>query len=338
MSNYLKPQSPLYHKKEDTYFYPLTTVDQVVLEDGSRLNSELSKHLFVDTLNVNEAEPNSINADTLGGYAADEYVRKDQYGIELNYSVVGSMEEPINPTQNMIWIQTETPIGRVFFGNDEPNETFMNGDVWICTGSSSSVSFNSLKIGNSYMDMVYPLNAKQYIGGAWVNVTSMSYQNGEWAEWIIYLFNYGKQHYTWSVVGKRATTASNNQENAPTAAMNTDGSVTLTMTGGTSTMQNRGGYICNTPIDLTNIETLTFKGTVTADAYYEIGIYVLRTGEMYYNSAVARKLTTGSSANSEIKELTADVSKLNGEYDIFIGTYAEEGKTLTAVVTEVFGE
>lgn len=77
MSSYLKPQSPLYHKKEDTYFYPLTTVDQVVLEDGSRLNSELSKHLFIDVNNTNEAEPNSINADTLGGYAADEYARKD---------------------------------------------------------------------------------------------------------------------------------------------------------------------------------------------------------------------------------------------------------------------
>ena len=39
MSTYLKPQSPLYHKAEDAYFYPLTTADQVVLEDGSRLNT-----------------------------------------------------------------------------------------------------------------------------------------------------------------------------------------------------------------------------------------------------------------------------------------------------------
>lgn len=43
MSDYLKPQSPLYHKKEDVYFYPLTTVDQVVMEDGSRLNSVLEE-------------------------------------------------------------------------------------------------------------------------------------------------------------------------------------------------------------------------------------------------------------------------------------------------------
>ena len=35
---YLKPQSPLQHKDGD-YFYPLTTIDQVIMEDGSRLSS-----------------------------------------------------------------------------------------------------------------------------------------------------------------------------------------------------------------------------------------------------------------------------------------------------------
>lgn len=38
---YLKPQSPLQHKDGD-YFYPLTTADQVIMEDGSRLSAVLS--------------------------------------------------------------------------------------------------------------------------------------------------------------------------------------------------------------------------------------------------------------------------------------------------------
>lgn len=38
---YLKPQSPLQHKDGD-YFYPLTSVDQVIMEDGSRLNATLN--------------------------------------------------------------------------------------------------------------------------------------------------------------------------------------------------------------------------------------------------------------------------------------------------------
>ena len=49
MSSYLKPQSPLYHKSEDAYFYPLTTVDQIIMEDGSRLNTVLDKPAIPST-------------------------------------------------------------------------------------------------------------------------------------------------------------------------------------------------------------------------------------------------------------------------------------------------
>ena len=38
---YKKPQSPLYDFTNDFYFYPLTTADQVILEDGKRLNTVL---------------------------------------------------------------------------------------------------------------------------------------------------------------------------------------------------------------------------------------------------------------------------------------------------------
>ena len=186
MSSYSKPKSPLYHKEKDTYFYPLTTADQVIMEDGSRLNGELSKHLKVDMKNANEAEPNGINADKLGGYDASEYLRKDQSSVEVNYRVVNNLTKPESEdslTQNMIWIDTDVPIGRVFFGNNKPNETFIEGDVWICTGDSSCVQFNALRIGNDYMNMVYPLYAKQYISDAWVDKTAKSYQNGEWVDW-----------------------------------------------------------------------------------------------------------------------------------------------------------
>lgn len=43
MSNYVKPQTPLYSKENDAFFYPMTTVDQVIMEDGSRLNSKFMK-------------------------------------------------------------------------------------------------------------------------------------------------------------------------------------------------------------------------------------------------------------------------------------------------------
>ena len=41
--NYLKPQEPLHKIDKDTgdinYFYPLVTDDQVIMEDGQRLNA-----------------------------------------------------------------------------------------------------------------------------------------------------------------------------------------------------------------------------------------------------------------------------------------------------------
>lgn len=69
---YLKPQSPLRHKDGD-YFYPLTTIDQVITEDGTRLN--VLNYMSVDNDGAIEGEPNPVNADTLGGYSVEEILK-----------------------------------------------------------------------------------------------------------------------------------------------------------------------------------------------------------------------------------------------------------------------
>lgn len=79
---YLKPQSPLQHKDGD-YFYPLTTADQVIMEDGSRLNTKLDNLNggggSVDIEGIVYAGDESVdsviaplNADTLGGKPESE--------------------------------------------------------------------------------------------------------------------------------------------------------------------------------------------------------------------------------------------------------------------------
>lgn len=81
---YLKPQSPLQHKDGD-YFYPLTTVDQVILEDGTRLNTRLedienfdpSSLVFVGDESVDSVTA-PLNADTLGGQLPTYYARATQ--------------------------------------------------------------------------------------------------------------------------------------------------------------------------------------------------------------------------------------------------------------------
>lgn len=49
MSEYLKPQSPIKYKKDDAYIYPLTTADQVIMDDGSRLSGKLASEYATKT-------------------------------------------------------------------------------------------------------------------------------------------------------------------------------------------------------------------------------------------------------------------------------------------------
>lgn len=101
-------------------------------------------------------------------------------GTSLNFSIVGGTSQPVNPKENTIWVNTDTRIsGWVFSASDPESPT--EGMVWILTGISSTVKFNALKKNGI---QVYPISAKQYINGVWVNKTAMSYQGGKWVNWL----------------------------------------------------------------------------------------------------------------------------------------------------------
>ena len=183
----VKPQSPLQHTESGDYFYPLTTIDQVIMEDGSRLND--CNFLTVDNGDSIEGEVVPVNADTLGGHKAEDFVKKsDAMVVTKNYCVVGGTEVPENPTENMIWVQTDVEIGNVYFSGIAPSNCIDN-DIWISTNSgASTIAFDSIRIGNDTMNTVYPISAKQYVGGTWVDKTVKSYQGGAWVDWITYLY------------------------------------------------------------------------------------------------------------------------------------------------------
>lgn len=110
-------------------------------------------------------------------------------GAALNFKVVGGTSEPANKKENTIWINTSTPITDWVFSATQP--TAASGRVWISTGTSSHVEFNALKKNGI---QVYPISAKQYVSGAWVDKTAKSYQNGKWVEWITYLYDAGDEY------------------------------------------------------------------------------------------------------------------------------------------------
>jgi hypothetical protein len=110
-------------------------------------------------------------------------------GAELNFEVVGGTTQPVSGVENTIWINTNTEITSWAFSYAEP-ENPAEGMVWICTGSGCSVDFNALK--NNTLE-VYPMSAKQYINGSWVNMDAHIYQNGGWLQFRLYLYKEGDE-------------------------------------------------------------------------------------------------------------------------------------------------
>lgn len=110
-------------------------------------------------------------------------------GAGLNFKIVRN-PKPSNPAENTIWVDTDVDITGWEFSTTEP-ENPEEGMVWITTGTASTVEFNALKKNGV---MVYPLAAKQYIDGTWLDKTAKSYQNGEWVDWMMYLYNKGVEY------------------------------------------------------------------------------------------------------------------------------------------------
>lgn len=102
-------------------------------------------------------------------------------GVELNFEVIGGTSQPSSPKENTIWVNTSTPITNWMFSSTEPDSAEA-GMVWIAVGTESDIEFNALK---KNAIQVYPEKAQQYVNGAWVKVSAMTYQGGKWNEWIV---------------------------------------------------------------------------------------------------------------------------------------------------------
>ena len=175
------------------------------------------------------------------------------------------------------------------------------GETWILTGASSPVGFNALKKNGL---TVYPLSAKQYIDGAWVEKTAKSYQGGAWVDWTVYLFNDGDQCTGltggWAEVSKPSNTtitigdvlAVKSDSNGKTVSLSTVGAV-----------------------DLTDAKTLWITSPGSDSGRYA-GIVHLCTSKDISTSAAS--VTLGDSAGYKSGTYSIDVSSLNGSYYIFM--------------------
>ena len=217
-------------------------------------------------------------------------------GAALNFSVVGN-PQPANPKANTIWVDTDVDITGWIFKATQP-ENLAEGNVWFLVGTSSPAEFNALKKNGI---TVYPLSAKQYINGALVDKTAKTYQDGAWADWIVYtyLFKSGEGVASDWTVNK-----------------NTNARVNITadyinITNTSSASWDFGLYKKNV-VDLTNVNTVAIEAQMDSTPRFSI----VANKTTFTNSSDYKGFTAyvNITLRSGRQVYKLDVSNLSGMY------------------------
>ena len=234
-------------------------------------------------------------------------------GAPLNFKVVGN-PEPIAPGENTIWVNTETKITGYDFSATEPTAP-VEGMVWIHTGTSSSVEFNALKKNGI---TVYPLSAKQYVSGAWVDKTANSYQNSAWVDWMTLLYYKGDEHT--DITGGWSSFSCVTDADLYSAGC-VKGTDRLTI----KTTSSRGSAAFGTKnmVDLTPYSYVEFVVPYLKDCA-RFGVSKYKSTSTWENSASLAR-PSGGLSNAVVR---VDVRNLSGSYYVYFAdwhsAYAEE--------------
>ena len=231
-------------------------------------------------------------------------------GAPLNFKVVGGTEAPTNPNENTIWVNTANEITSWVFSASQPGAP-AEGMVWFKTTTAAKTAFNVLKKNKIE---VYPIECRQYIGGAWVSKTPKTYQSGAWQNWTYYIFNvtdpctditggwkaYGANAYFVSGYGYLGVKAQSSNKDYP----------------------GIGGTV--DPIDLTNFKTLKGMACRRVDAADVALIGVAKTQTNATSGFVASAKPAYSSSGAFL-DFTLDISGLSGPHYIALASAASGG-------------
>lgn len=250
-------------------------------------------------------------------------------GVNLNFKVVGN-PQPESAKENTIWINTDVGItGRILSPVEPTSPT--DGMVWIFTGDSGGVSFEALKIGDYRFDTIFPIRAKQYVSGEWVDKSAKSYQGGEWVDWFTYLYEVG------NVFEELTGGYTSFVEQGGYARVDADGMRF-------QTVRNQSGYYPSSglstvkKIDFTKHKSVTAKGTLTRNgtgSSFWVGLFPNSGGDM--SSPVVRSYYE---ENGDF-EFSVDIQNVTGSYYLKVGTMVNRdqgGGTPEATVTKIWLE
>lgn len=228
--------------------------------------------------------------------------------INLNYSIIGGTTEPENPSENMIWINTENEITSHKLSKYEPNNP-VEGMVWIYLGDASNVNFHTLSMNERELDEVHPISAKQYIGGVYVDVTAKSYQGGEWVDWSVTLYPPGSN---WN------TATSGNGH----ATINGDG---ITLKEEWISYSQYQQATTQSKWDVTGFNKLRARMKTSSTGCTKVVALSAVASSNVRDGSFAAKVQNATQTPETIFE--CDISGLSGEYYVVVGQYIESGNS-----------
>lgn len=228
----------------------------------------------------------------------------------VNFKIVGGTTQPTAAQENTIWVNTDTTISGWAFSASAPAEP-VEGMVWLQTGTYSNVEFNALKKGDI---RVYPLAAKQYVSGAWVEKSALSYQNGTWVAWLRREILYEPGNENIPVTGGWTYTSKGYSSDASTPGTPT---ITRGISSLTVQMPNASGAIIHpaNKIDLTEYSTIVFDGIITGATQYPslCNLRVWSEFGKYSSDGYSASVTIQKNVDGEV---SLDVSELSGKFYI----------------------
>lgn len=227
--------------------------------------------------------------------------------ISLNFKVVGN-PQPETAKENTIWVDAETISGWVFSAT-EP-EAPQDNMVWIQTIMTSPVAFNALKKNGI---MVYPMAAKQYTDGEWVDKTAKTWRGNAWADWATWLYDSGNEFEGLTGGWEHKTTNKNYTTTSGSSfAKNADNMYQKNVANG-----SRLAVTVNT-IDLTPFKEIhmIFSGRRGKITVYD---------EIPGSSATASVTVDGDETFSVKTEMVLDVSAVNKAQFVCVGDGGTKG-------------
>lgn len=241
----------------------------------------------------------------------------------LNFRVVGGTAQPTDPRENDIWVNTDTRITEwIFSATKTENPT--EGMVWFATGVTSGAAFNAVRKNGI---VLYPVEAQQYVGGAWMKVTAQSYQNGAWRDWWAgELYTPGNEFEEvtggWTALALKQTSTGNASE--PTITRGEDG---LVMTNSNT---NYSGGIVHTArkIEISGRSRLVFTGVSNVPQKDRAALTVWSDiGSLQTDNVIASVALPTSEGTAAL-----DISALNGSYYVGFALYRSSATTPTVTM------